>query len=634
MTFWPFIQQHFPNSPQSVRVPPEKIDEIRNATDIIEIIGSVVRLKKRGKSYLGLCPFHTEKTPSFTVSADRQMYHCFGCGVGGNVFTFLMEFEKVSFPEALRTLAEKAGIALPAPSADDQQTASLQEQYFQILREAGLYYYQALTGTTEGKFALDYFHRRGFSDETIRMFGLGYAPRGWNAFVTFSGEKKIRPEDLEKTGLARRRPDGTWYDYFRGRAMFPVFTPTGRVVGFGARKLYEDDPIQGKYINSPETLVYDKSRILYGLNQAKESIRELDGAILVEGYADLISVFQAGFHNIVASSGTALTKDQIQLLGRYTKTITLVYDADSAGSQASLRGVDLLHENGLDVRVARLPHGEDPDTFVRTAGAAGFRSLLENAVSFVDFIALTAEEAGLFATPEGQAKTVRSIVRSIARITDELKRDFYIKQVAQKYRLYESTLHRALEKELGEERKSAGREERPAPKRAENPAAGPGHAAAELQPGERDLLHAMLDGGTEIVQWVFSQITLDDFVHPEGRRLAELLMESAEAGTPVDPARIVSSADDPDLRRFVADIVFEKYALSKTWEERGVDVGTGDSRQIAHDAILAMRKRFLERMIEENQNDLKTATARGEDAGPYLARHQDFLRRLHDIKNS
>jgi DNA primase len=231
-----------------VRVPAEKIDEIRNATDILEIIGNIVKLKKRGKSYLGLCPFHTEKTPSFTVSAERQMYHCFGCGVGGNVFTFLMEYEKVSFPEALRTLAEKAGIHLPKYAGDDDQLVSQQEQFFQILREAGLFYYQSLTATAEGKFALDYFHQRGFTDETIRMFGLGYAPNSWNAFLAFAEEKKIAPADLEKAGLARRRPDGTFYDYFRGRAMFPVFSATGRVVGFGARKLYPDDPIQGKYI--------------------------------------------------------------------------------------------------------------------------------------------------------------------------------------------------------------------------------------------------------------------------------------------------------------------------------------------------------------------------------------------------
>jgi DNA primase len=616
-----------------VRVPAEKIDEVRNATDIVEVIGNIVKLKKRGKSYLGLCPFHTEKTPSFTVSAERQMYHCFGCGVGGNIFTFLMEYEKVSFPEALRTLAEKAGISLPKYSGDDDQLVSQQEQFFQILREAGIYYYQSLTTTAEGKFALDYFHQRGFSDETIRMFGLGYSPNSWNAFVSFAEEKKIAPADLEKAGLARRRPDGTMYDYFRGRAMFPVFSATGRVVGFGARKLHTDDPIQGKYINSPETLVYDKSKILYGLYQAKESVREKDAAILVEGYADLISVFQAGFRNVVASSGTALTKEQIQLISRYTRKITLVYDADSAGSRAALRGVDLIHESGLDVKVARLPAEEDPDSFVRKSGPAAFGKLLDDAVSFIDFIALSAEESGQLATPEGQAQTVRAIVQSIAKLRDELKRDFYIKQVAQKYRLYETTLYRELEKQLEQERRSGRAEEResartnPPPARTATPA-----PPAEMQPAERDLLHAMIDGGEEIIRFIFSHLTLLDFLHPDSRRLAELILQATEAGLAVEPSRLITELEEPALKRLVAEIVFEKYALSKTWGERGLPVPVGDTHKIAQDAILVMRRRSLEHIIEENQKLLKEASRKGEKIDAYLERHQDYLRQLQEIK--
>ncbi|HMD14989.1 MAG TPA: DNA primase, partial [Bacteroidota bacterium] len=438
-----------------MRIPQEKIDEVRNATDIVDLIGGFVKLKKRGKNFLGLCPFHTEKTPSFNVSSDRQMYHCFGCGVGGNAFTFVMEYEKVSFVEAVRSLAEKAGIALPQGSSVDDEIASEQENLYNICREAGLYYYKALTESGEGKFAVEYFHKRGFTDETIRTFGLGYAPNSWDAIIKFGEQKNFSSSMLEKAGLVRKRDDGTYFDYFRGRAMFPIFSSTGRVIGFGARKLREDDPL-GKYINSPETIIYNKSKILYGLFQAKESIREKDFAVLVEGYADLISVFQAGIKNVVASSGTALTVEQILLIGRYTKNITIMYDADSAGSSAALRGVDLILEHDLDVRVASLPEGDDPDSFVKKNGGAAFQKILDEAISFVDFIAQAYERQGKLKTPEGQAQVVRTIIQTIAKMKDELKRNFYIKHVAEKYKLYETTLYHELEKILG----TTGRQQR------------------------------------------------------------------------------------------------------------------------------------------------------------------------------
>ncbi|MBI4810089.1 MAG: DNA primase, partial [Ignavibacteriales bacterium] len=481
-----------------MRIPPEKIEEIRNAIDIVDLIGSFVHLKKRGKSYIGLCPFHTEKTPSFTVSSERQMYHCFGCGVGGNSITFVMEYEKVSFVEAVRSLAEKAGIAIPTYSSEDDARASEQEELYNVCKEVGLFYYRSLTETTEGKLSLEYFHHRGFTDETIRIFGLGYSPNSWEALIDYARERKFSLELLEKAGLVRKRDDGTYHDYFRGRAMFPILSTTGRVLGFGARKLFEDDPL-GKYINSPETLIYNKSRILYGLYQAKEEIRDKDFAILVEGYADLISVFQAGIKNVVASSGTALTQEQIQLISRYTKNITIMYDADSAGSKAALRGVDLILENDLDVRVAPLPEGDDPDSFVQKNGANAFRKLLDEAVSFIDFIARSYEKEGKLKSPEGQAQTVRAIVQTIAKMKDELKRNFYIKQVAEKYRLYESTLFRELEKILGETRRFHRVQSTQDVQAAREDTIEAGRQTyVDIPVVERDLIHVMLEGGSEV----------------------------------------------------------------------------------------------------------------------------------------
>ncbi len=408
-----------------MRIPDEKVDEIRNATDIVDVISAVVRLRKRGKSYIGLCPFHQEKTPSFTVSADKQMYHCFGCGVGGNVFTFLMERDKLSFVEAVRVAAERAGIALPAEGSAENGGNTVQEQLFDLTRLAGLHFHDNLVNSVEGKLALEYFLHRGFTESTIRKFGLGYAMNSWDDLLGFARRENIEPALLDKAGLLVRREDGSgYYDRFRGRAIFPIFSTNGRTIAFGARKLREDDPL-GKYINSPETPIYSKSRVLYGLSLAKETIREREFALLVEGYADLITVFQAGFENVVASSGTALTVEQIQLLSRYARRITLVYDADSAGSKATLRGGDLILEHDLDVRVAELPPGEDPDSFVRKHGAKAFQDLLEGAVSFLDFRAQQLQAEGLFSTPEGKAQALRQLVETVARVNDELKRTFF-----------------------------------------------------------------------------------------------------------------------------------------------------------------------------------------------------------------
>ena len=623
-----------------MRIPPEKIDEVRSAVDIIDHIGSFVKLKKRGKNYIGLCPFHSEKTPSFTVSAERQMYHCFGCGVGGNVFTFVMEYEKVSFAEAVRSLAEKAGVTLPQYSPGQQAAESQQEKLYSVTRMAAKFFHQCLRETNEGKLALEYFRFRGFNDETIKTFGLGYAPNSWDALMKHAEQNTdfvASCELLEQTGLVRKREDGTYYDYFRGRAIFPIFSTAGRVIGFGARKMREDDPL-GKYINSPETPIYNKSRVLYGLYQSKEAIREEDFAILVEGYADLISVFQAGVKNIVASSGTALTGEQIDLIGRYTKNITIVYDADSAGSKAALRGVDLVLEHDMDVRVAELPQGDDPDSFVKKQGGDQFRKLVAGAASFIDFLALTFERQGKLSTPEGQAQTVRTIVQSIAKINDELKRNFYIRHVAEKYKLYETVLHRELEKHLGEElrRRRRGAESRPSTAQESSPErrdVSRGEiGTAEVPVIERDLVHAMLDGGPEVVKFVFDNLDCEEFSHPRARSLAAFLLKSVEEGKPIDPAMLINEIGDPAERRLVADVVFAKYQLSKGWGEMGNAVEQADAKKIASDAVIAMQRRMLDKQFEENVRAMENAARSGEDQRQYMERNQELLRQKKELE--
>jgi len=643
-----------------MKIPDDKIDEVRSSSDIVEIISSFVNLKKRGKNYVGLCPFHNEKTPSFTVSADKQIYHCFGCGAGGNVFTFIMEHEKVSFIEAVRYLAERAGIQLApsqrTPEAIPEETEI--ETLYAVSRFAGLFFYKNLTASSEGKIALDYFHNRGWTDETIKKFGLGYSLNAWDGLIKHAQENNIGIENLEQCGLIIKRDDGSYYDRFRGRAMFPIFSASGRVIGFGARRLVEDENTP-KYINSPETKIYNKSRVLYGLYQAKDALRQEDNAILVEGYADLISVFQAGVQNIVASSGTALTEEQIRLIARYTRNITVVYDADSAGSKATIRGVDLILEQGLNVKVGELPQGEDPDSYVKKYGGGKFKKLVDKAISFVDFTARAFQREGKLDTPEGQTEAVRSIIETIARIQDPLKREFYIKDIAEQYKLYESVLYRELEKQLRINRPRVVKQESGVRSvnqhqaikvensvRGTEQAARPGGVIPGIQPlvsgqaeipvAERDLIKLMLEKGGDMIEHVFAHISVDDFNDDRSRTIARIIVDRYKREGGFDVNALINEMPDQPLKSIVTNLLLRKYEISKGWHDLGVEINEVDAHKIADAAILIIKRREVEKKIEENQKALKEASQRGEDVTKYLERHQRLLeeKQLLEIKPS
>jgi DNA primase len=598
-----------------MRIPDEKIDEIRNAADIVDVIGTTVRLKKRGRSYVGLCPFHQEKTPSFTVSPDKQMFHCFGCSKGGNVFTFVMERDKMSFIEAVRFLADRAGIRLPAEGGENREGDSEQDQLLEICRAAGLHFQDNLLNHVEGQLALEYLRHRGFSDQTIRKFGLGYALNTWDDLLQFAKREHLDPALVERAGLLVRREDGTGtYDRFRGRAMFPILSAGGRTIAFGARKLREDDPL-GKYINSPETPVYNKSRVLYGLFQAKEAIREKEFVIMVEGYADLITVVQAGIENIVASSGTALTEEQIQLISRYARKVTLVYDADSAGSKATLRGGDLIIERDLDVRVAELPAGEDPDSFVRKNGGKAFLALLEAAESFVDFRARQLQSAGSFASPEGKTQAIRSLVETIARFPDELKRTFYLKRIAQSYDIYESVLQREIEKILGRQasqqrftrKQDAGPPTQPAVQVA------PPAKQMSIPPLERELLRLVLEHKGTMLRYVFSRIDKDLLTSPVVLRVLERIDAREEGGDPWEPGRLFDELDDAEGRELVSRLLMPQHELSRGWREMGTDPPPPDPYVIADDCISRLLIQHMDDRIAGLYGTLKEAELRGED---------------------
>ncbi len=437
--------------PDFMRIPEHIIEQIRRETDIIEVIGDVVPLRQRGRNYLGLCPFHNEKTPSFNVLPDKGIFKCFGCGKGGDAIHFIREHQKLSYIEAVRVLAERLGIALPdADSEQSRGEANRYEAAYNALKLAATFFAKNLYAEI-GTEALEYVTRRGFSEQTLQTFMLGYAPESFTATMQELQHLGFSEEAMLDAGLLGKKEEtGRVYDRFRGRLMFPIVNPTGRVIGFGGRRMRDDEEgkASAKYLNSPQSLVYNKSEVLYGIFQAKDALRRLEYGILVEGYADLLSVHQAGFHNVVASSGTALTKEQLKLLSRFCKRLKIVYDADAAGIRAALRGLDLAVEEGFDVEIVRLPEGDDPDSIIQRDGAESFQMRLDHALSLVDFKGEIYREQGLLTSPEGKAEAVHSLMETIAKVPDRIKRDFMIQSVSMRFGLRVEDLYAELTQHL------------------------------------------------------------------------------------------------------------------------------------------------------------------------------------------
>lgn len=431
---------------------------------IEEVVGDYVSLKKRGSNLLGLCPFHNERTPSFTVSPAKGFFKCFGCGKAGDSVTFVMEHEHLTFPEALRYLANKYNITIEeeAPSPEFAEQQSHRENLFTVTTFAQQFYEDYLWNSEEGKaIGLTYFRERGFTDDIIRRFNLGFSPDKWDGLTAAALANGYQLEFLEKTGLTIVQ-ENKQYDRFRGRVMFPIHNLTGRVIAFGARIL-KTDPKSPKYLNSPETEIYFKSKNLYGIALAKKAIIALDACYLVEGYTDVVSLHQTGIENVVASSGTALTVEQIRLIGRYTRNITVLYDGDPAGIKASLRGIDLILEEGMNVRVVLFPDGEDPDSYAKKVSTEELKSFLkEQAVDFISFKTklLLADSAG---DPIKKAALIRDIVETIAKVPDAIARASYLKHTSVLMEMGESVLLNELNKILRKQIRKAGDEQSGAP---------------------------------------------------------------------------------------------------------------------------------------------------------------------------
>ena len=635
-------------------IPDEKIEEIRATADIVDVISDEVRLKKSGSGYKGLCPFHNEKTPSFHVDPNKNLFYCFGCQKGGDVFTFLQEVQGLTFIESARLLAERAGIPLPENTVDEEAAGEI-ESIYHALRFAARFFYRQLTQDDRGKRALNYLRERGIEPQTIKTFGLGYAPDAWDALLTAAAEAPIGPETLEKAGLIIERKDGSgYYDRYRNRVIFPIFSHVGKVLGFGGRIL-DDDADQPKYINSPETQVYDKSKALYGLRQGKRAIRQEDEAILVEGYTDVISLYQAGVRHAVASSGTALTEQQVKTLGRYAKRLILLYDADEAGARAARRGMDLVLAEELGAYVVELPDGEDPDSFVQAQGAEEFeRYLTEERQDLPAFRYRQAERAGELETPEDRVEVQRGIMRSIAKIPDSSLRREYVRRTSEVLGVPDNDLFRMLDEALNEEARRAERQTRreqkrqqaaapraPVPDAPPNNSAPPEADASEQAspeesyagplPEERVLVRLLLDHGEPMVEFILSNMALDEFSAGPPRKLVRALAEMYSEDE-VNTQKVLNGALGPAVQNLAASVTMDEYEPSKHWGQREITVPRLNEKpyEAAASAMTLLKLDRVNEAIDAHRQKIYQADQNSDDDA--LRALQNQMMGLHDLR--
>src|ERR1700674_2246918 len=425
-------------------------ERVKQQADIVRVVGEYVRLKKSGQNFTGLCPFHAEKSPSFAVHPTKQIYHCFGCGVGGDVFKFVMEMEKCAFPEAIRIVAEKCGISIPRPkerSPEERKENQQRTVLVEMHREAQTFFVKQLEGTLEGKAARAYLEDRGLDKDTVARFGIGYAPSGGDLLLRHL-RGKYPEKTLVESGLISRDQSGRLFDRFRRRITFPIANESSKIVAFGARALGDDQP---KYLNSPETPIYSKSNVLYHMDRAKEGIRRQDFAILVEGYMDAIAVARAGISNVVASCGTSLAETQIKLLGRFTKRVIVNYDPDAAGQTATDGSISLLLEQDFEVKVLALPGKADPDKFIREQGAEAYLKVLKESPPYVDYLIARARHMDL-SSGEGKLRAVNFLLPYVQKIPNRLLRSEWATRIAQQWRLEEPVLRAALSRAAAERR--------------------------------------------------------------------------------------------------------------------------------------------------------------------------------------
>lgn len=534
----------------------EIIEEVRSKNDIVDVISSYVKLQKKGSSYFGLCPFHNEKSPSFSVSREKQMYYCFGCGAGGNVFTFLMEYENYSFQEALKYLADRAGVDLPEAeySKEARERADQKAILLEINKVAAQYFYVQLK-SSQGAHALSYLKDRGLSDEMIHSFGLGYSNKYSNDLYQYLKSKGYRDELIVKAGLVTVDERYGASDKFWNRVMFPIMDSNSRVIGFGGRVMGDAKP---KYLNSPETMIFDKSRNLYGLNRARSSRKPY--FLLCEGYMDVISLHQAGFSNAVASLGTALTPGHASLIKRYVKEVYLTYDSDEAGTKAALRAMPILKDVGITARIIRMEPYKDPDEFIKNLGAEAFEERIHKARNGFMFGLEILERDYDLATPEGKTDFMKEAAKRLAQFDEEIERSNYIEAVAKTYHVGFEELRKLVLK-MAVQTGLAKPVERPKRLDGKSKEKEDGHVKSQK------ILLTWLIEDEGIFNQIRRYITPDDFTGELYKKVAALLYEQYEEKD-VNPARIMNHFADEEEHREVASLFHTKIRELTTISEQ------------------------------------------------------------------
>jgi len=612
------------------RIPPHIIDEIMQTSRIEEVIGEFVNLKRAGSSLKGLSPFTDEKTPSFVVSPAKQIFKCFSTGKGGSVVTFLMEKEHYSYPEALKWLATKYNITLPEEEEQtaEQLAAVTERESLQIINEfAKTHFHDRMHSTEEGKaIGLSYFIERGFRQDIIEKFQLGYCLEKGNDFTESAINKGYKLEYLEKIGLVKSK-DGRNFDFFRGRVMFPIHSVTGRVLGFGGRTLLSDKKI-AKYFNSPESIIYNKSDILYGLYFAKGDIIKYDNCFLVEGYTDVISMHQAGITNVVSSSGTSLTHGQIKLIRRYTPNVTILYDGDAAGIKASFRGIDLLLEEGLNVRVVLFPDGDDPDSYSKKVSSAELDDYIKSNTK--DFVTFKAEILLQGTTdPIQRSKLIHDIVHSISLIPDQISRTVYTKEIAKRFDIDQTIVEQELVKlrkaALGKQNTEQGQTvseidysvtRKP---KIEQPNSNDHEIEDQINATEYDLIRILVKYGTLVIPDEKRELSLEDvtvaqlicnelfrdeltFNHPTFQKIYEYANEGINQQKTTFQAKHYLRSEDQDIVQIVSEIETDKHELSNNWlKEKNIETNyeIDKLKAAVSSSILAFKTDKLQQRINE-----------------------------------
>ena len=599
----------------------KSIEEVKAHIDIIDVIGDFISLKKSGSNYKALSPFTNEKTPSFFVSPSKEIFKDFSSGKGGDAISFVMEIEGISYVEALRYLAKKYGITLEEESgpSEDSEEQSERESIFIVLNYARDYFVNTLWENPEGQsVGLSYLSERGFNDPIIRKFELGYSLNSWDGLLKDATAAGYSRDILEKAGLIIHNQEKT-YDRFRGRVIFPIHNTTGKPIAFGARILTQDKN-QPKYVNSPETAVYHKSSILYGIHQARQAIRQYDNCYLVEGYTDVISMHLSGVENVVGSSGTSLTNEQIALIKRYTENITVLFDGDTAGIKASLRGIDMILESGLNVRALVFPDNEDPDSYARKLGTTAFRDFLtENQKDFITFKTnLYAGDAAR--DPIKKAESIREIISSIAKVPDPVKRAVYIRETAKLIEMEETILMAELNKILLKETKKPSRDYRArnevttaTPPRPKDRDDTEGLISESLRMQERESIRLLINYGLNkieeehnLYEFMLKELSDVEFQTPVYKRIFNIFKDNLAKGRVIDADYLIKNGPE-DVKKETIDLVEMRYDISENWLKKNIYVPFEKDMLdlFVLGNVIRLKHRVVLKLIEDNQGEIR-----------------------------